>query len=73
MSFKAYHLTVEGDLRRDVSKEEARAAFESRQGLLWVDITDTQGENGEFLEQAFGFHHLAVEDCLSRRVHPQDR
>jgi magnesium transporter len=70
MSFKAYYLAGEGDLRRDISKEEARAAFESRQGLLWVDITDTQGEDGEFLERAFGFHHLAVEDCLSKRVHP---
>ena len=69
MPFRAYYFTAEGDLRRDLGEEEVRAAYESRQGLLWVDVTATRGEDGEFLERTFGFHHLAVEDCLSKRVH----
>ncbi len=44
MPFKAYYLTAEGDLRRDLGEEEVRAAYESRQGLLWVDVTgDARG------------------------------
>jgi Mg2+ and Co2+ transporter CorA len=62
MPFKTLYLTAEGDLRRDLSKEEVRAAYESGQGLLWVDVTATRGEDGDFLEHTFGFHHLAVED-----------
>jgi magnesium transporter len=69
MPFKAFYLTAEGDLRRDLGEEEVRAAYESGQGLLWVDVTATRGEDGEFLERTFGFHHLAVEDCLSKRLH----
>jgi len=69
MPFKAFYLTAEGDLRRDLKEEEVLAAYESRQGLLWVDVTATRREDGEFLERTFGFHHLAVEDCLSKRLH----
>lgn len=70
MPFKAYYLTPEGDLRRELSKEDVQAAFESKQGLLWVDICETTEEDSEFLARNFGFHHLAIEDCVSTRVHP---
>ena len=70
MSFKAYHLSSEGELRRDLDEKEVRTAFESRQGLLWVDICETTEEDGRLLERVFGFHHLAVEDCVSPNVHP---
>jgi magnesium transporter len=70
MPFKAYYLSPQGDLQRDLSEGEIRAAFESKQGLLWVDISGTTEEDGEFLERTFNFHHLAVEDCVSPRIHP---
>ncbi|MFB0557442.1 MAG: magnesium/cobalt transporter CorA [Dehalococcoidia bacterium] len=70
MTIKAYYLTAEGDLRRDLSEEEIRTAFESKQGLLWVDIMETTEEDGKFLEQSLHFHHLAVEDCISPSIHP---
>ena len=69
MPFKAYYLSPQGDLRRDLNEGEVRAAFESKQGLLWVDIVETTEEDGEFLERTFNFHHLAVEDCVSTLVH----
>jgi magnesium transporter len=69
MPFKAYYLNPQGDLQRDLNEEEVRAAFESKQGLLWVDIAETTKEDGEFLERTFNFHHLAVEDCVSTEVH----
>ena len=69
MPFKAYYLSPEGDFRRDISETEVRTAFESRQGLLWVDVAETTQEDGEFLERTFNFHHLAVEDCVSTQIH----
>jgi len=69
MPFNAYHLTPAGDLQRDLDEDRVRAALASGEGLLWVDICDTTEEDGRFLERTFGFHHLAVEDCISPRVH----
>ena len=70
MSVKVYYLSPEGDLRRDLSEKETKAAFQSREGLLWVDIVETTEEDGEFLERVFGFHKLAIEDCISQIIHP---
>lgn len=70
MPCKAYYLSPEGELQRDLGKEEIKTAFESKQGLLWVDILETSEEDGAFLEQIFGIHGLAVEDCVSQALHP---
>lgn len=69
MPYSAYYLSAEGDLKRGLSEEEIRDAFKSRQGLLWVDVCEVTEEDGEFLERNFGFHHLAIEDCVSPMVH----
>ncbi|MDY6907777.1 MAG: magnesium/cobalt transporter CorA [Chloroflexota bacterium] len=70
MALAAYHLGADGTLTRDLSEDGVRAAFESGQGLLWIDICETTDEDARLLEQAFSFHHLAIEDCVSDRVHP---
>lgn len=69
MSYKAYYLSPEGELRRDINEEEIKLAYESRQGTLWVDISGTTEEDGKFLERVFGFHYLAVEDCVNPGIH----
>ena len=69
MPTMAYHLGPDGLLRRDLGEEEVRAAFESKQGLLWVDISEITEEDGAFLRRTFDFHPLAVEDCVSIEVH----
>lgn len=69
MAFQAYFLSPEGDLRRDHAEREIQAAYESKQGLLWVDISENREEHKELLERVFHFHPLSVEDCVSRRVH----
>ncbi|HEY55663.1 MAG TPA: magnesium/cobalt transporter CorA [Dehalococcoidia bacterium] len=69
MPFKAYYLSPKGDLKRDLAEKEIKAAFESRQGLLWVDIAETTEEDGKFLAQTFNFHNLAIEDCVSPLIH----
>lgn len=69
MTFKAYYLSPDGDLRLNLSEEEIRQAYESRQGLLWVDIAGATEEGGKFLERNFHFHHLAIEDCTGPIIH----
>jgi len=70
MPIRAYYLATDRTLQRDLSEEQIKAAFESGEGLLWVDITETTEEDGKFLGRVFRFHQLAVEDCLSSLIHP---
>ncbi|MBI4328289.1 MAG: magnesium/cobalt transporter CorA [Chloroflexi bacterium] len=68
MPMTGFYLSPEGALKRGLTEEEARIAFESKRGLLWVNVGGTTEEDGRFLESAFGFHPLAVEDCVSPLV-----
>ena len=70
MTFKAYYLTPEGELKRDLSQAEIVDAFRSKEGLLWVDVIEPTATDAELLERDLGLHPLAVEDCLSERIHP---
>ncbi len=70
MPFRAYHMTTGGELRRNLTQEQVQAAFVAREGLLWVDISDTSPDDGVFLDQIFHFHPLAIEGCLETRVYP---
>jgi len=70
MPIRAYYLTTDRALQRDLSEEQIKAAFESGEGLLWVDVTETTEEDGKFLERVFKFHQLTVEDCASPLIHP---
>jgi magnesium transporter len=70
MSCQAYYLSPEGQLHQNLGREEIRNAYQSRQGLLWIDICETAQEDGEFLEKDLGLHHLAAEDCISPNIHP---
>lgn len=69
MPYIAYYLSPEGELESDLSEQEIRHYFQLKQGLLWVDVCETTTEDGAFLERVFGFHHLAIEDCMSTAVH----
>ncbi len=70
MPIKAYYLTPDGNLQRDLSREQIIEAYESKKGLLWVDVSETTVEDGQFLEQDLHLHRLAVEDCVSCDIHP---
>jgi len=70
MPYIAYFLSPEGEFRKDLSEEQIRDAYDSRQGMLWVDVSENNEEDGQFLERVFQFHHLAIEDCISPRIHP---
>src|SRR5688572_21954803 len=47
----------------------ALASNETLPGVLWVDVEAEPAEpTRELLEKEFGFHYLAVDDCLNVRV-----
>ena len=69
MSCKAYYLSPEGELRQDLGRKEIEAAFKSKEGLLWMDISETTEQDGKLLEESFHFHSLAIEDCVSALIH----
>ncbi|MFH1559931.1 MAG: magnesium/cobalt transporter CorA [Chloroflexota bacterium] len=70
MSFKAYYLSPDGTLSRDMDKQQIEEAFASKEGLLWVDVGGTTEQDGDFLLEVFHFHPLAVDDCVSTRINP---
>jgi magnesium transporter len=69
MPSTACYLTAAGELRRNLDDAAVREALQSREGLLWLDLTAPTQDDALLLEALFGFHHLAVEDCLSGRLH----
>jgi magnesium transporter len=69
MPFNAFYLTPSGEIKRGLGESQIREALQSADGLLWLDICDITEDDGRLLERVFNFHHLAVEDCLSRHVH----
>ena len=69
MPFNAYYLTPGGALQKDLSEADIVTAHASGQGLLWVDVPGITPEDGDRLAQLFGFHRLAIEDCISPDIH----
>lgn len=69
MAVIAHYLTPEGELEHNLDETNVKLAYESGQGLLWVDIGDTTKTDGEYLKRVFGFHHLAIEDCVNPDIH----
>ncbi len=67
---RAFYLTPDGKLLEQLGVEQIRNLLASGEGLLWVDMEDVTNEGGEFLSNVFSFHPLAVEDCISKDIHP---
>lgn len=41
------------------------------EGILWLDVQNTSIEDTQWLQQRFGFHPLALEDCLRDHQRPK--
>jgi magnesium transporter len=69
MPLTAFYSRPDGELSHDLSEEQVREAFESKTGLLWVDVEEMTDSDIDALDRVFGFHALALADCVSRDVH----
>lgn len=68
MSINAYYLSRSGEVEHLTDTNSIKAAFDSGEGLLWVDVELITPEYGMLLQEVFHFHHLAVEDCVLPKV-----
>ena len=66
----AFYLAPDGKLLDQLSMEQIKNFLATGEGLLWVDIEDVTNEDAELLSNVFCFHPLAVEDCVSKNIHP---
>ena len=67
----SFYRSPDGGVGRDLAPEEMAAAVGRPGGLLWVDLeAPDAAETRSILEGVFGFHQLAVDDCLNRHVDP---
>lgn len=64
------YLTPDGRLLDELSVEQIRNFVATGEGLLWMDMEDPTKEDAESLLDVFCFHPLAVEDCISKNIHP---
>jgi magnesium transporter len=69
MALNAYYLTKANDLVKDLDEQGIEDALRSREGLLWIDVSDAGHEDGVFLARVFKFHSLAIDDCVSTVIH----
>ena len=66
----AFYLAPDGKLLDQLSMEQIKSFLATGEGLLWVDIEDVTSEDAGLLYDVFCFHPLAVEDCVSKNIHP---
>lgn len=57
------YLSPEGTLKQNLDEDEMRAVVRSHTGLMWVDLFKPTDDEIFFLDEVFGFHPLAIEDC----------
>jgi Mg2+ and Co2+ transporter CorA len=53
------------------SAEELEMLIALQEGLVWVDIPTCDEEGARVLSEVFGFHRLAVRDCVERNQVPK--
>jgi magnesium transporter len=53
------------------SVEELPALLERKDGLVWVDIPESDEQATRVLLEVFGFHPLAVKDAVERNIVPK--
>jgi magnesium transporter len=66
----AFYLAPDGKLLDQIGTEQIKDFLATGEGLLWVDMEDVTNEDAELLSNVFNFHPLAVEDCISKDIHP---
>ena len=67
---RAFYMAPDGELLDQLGTEQIKNFLATGEGLLWVDMEDVSNEDAELLSNVFCFHPLAVEDCVSKNIHP---
>lgn len=67
----SYYYTSGGALKQNLDEDDMRAAVRSGEGLLWVNLQKPTPDETFVLDEAFGFHPLAIEDCQHVSRYPK--
>jgi magnesium/cobalt transport protein CorA len=62
---------ITGDGAEDRRAEELPALLRGEEGLVWVDIPACDEEAAHALSEVFGFHPMAVRECVERNRVPK--
>ena len=65
-----FYMTPGGELIDQLDNEQVKDFLTNKDGLLWIDIEDVTDKDAELLSDVFRLHPLAVEDCISKDIHP---
>ena len=60
-----------GQLDRHLDPAEVSTLRQERQKVVWLDVLDPTEADMEVLAEEFGFHPLALEDCLHSHQRPK--
>ncbi len=60
---------IDGELPKDLNREQKKDFLARNEGFLWVDLEDTSKADKPLLCEVFKFHSLAVDDCISNNLH----
>jgi Mg2+ and Co2+ transporter CorA len=63
-------LIADGSIEQRAA-EELDMLIALQEGLVWVDIPTCDQEAVRVLSEVFGFHRLAVQDCVERNQVPK--
>ena len=66
----AFYLAPDGEFLEQLDTQQIKSFLATGEGLLWVDMENVTGKDAELLSNVFCFHTLAVEDCVSKNIHP---
>ena len=61
----------DGTLKQNLTDDELRSAVRSGAGLLWVNFHKPVADEIFKLDDVFGFHPLAIEDCQHTSQYPK--
>jgi magnesium transporter len=56
------------DLALNLDEKRLASALTTREGLLWVLLTPEHEDSRRLMQDVFGFHRLAIDDCTNERV-----
>jgi len=68
---RTFFAAQDGTLESALSLGAIRSRLETKTGFAWVDLESPSAEEVQALGPAFGFHPLALEDCLIPQTSPK--
>ena len=67
-AYRSIYYAPDQSVRTGLSTPQLAEALKAGDGLLWVALTPEHPDTRRLLDEVFGFHQLAIDDCINGRV-----